>query len=390
MNNQPLAQITHNISLSNKKLNNNKLNQNSTEKIYDKPILIDNKYLENSSRLAHILNSVLVMFAYNYSRDIRLQKIYQLDNDLNEILMMAEGTPFEIGMYLPHFWYDESGQAKIEKLNTKNAIQYYLKSSKIKGLAHNSEGNPNCLQEFIDRYDSEDILYIIQQDEDNSVIEALEKLNFKVRLVQPSQFMFIDNKLIVNGELARQFYLNIDREDLKIFDKNILKAIITSGKCINDIRSLILLQDRRTLVAFFNPQIMSSYINQDDYKFLQTFLAPCFNIQTKDDQNLLLTSEQNWTLKLNNPGGKKDIINKMDISSEEWEDSINNQWHLHTVHPDVNKKIFNLTTNDIEIRTEILGFDVFFNGKSYGPGIFETKSESQESLKLIPLLEKES
>ena len=72
------------------------------------------------------------MFAYNYSRDARLQKTYQIDNDLNEILMMAEGTPYEIGMYRPHFWYDENGQAKIGELNTRNALHNYLKSCQLK------------------------------------------------------------------------------------------------------------------------------------------------------------------------------------------------------------------------------------------------------------------
>ena len=133
-----------------------------------------------------------------------------------------------------------------------------------------------CLSEFTDRYDMDDILYIIRDDKDSLLINELEKSGMKVKDVKPSDFQLIDGKLMVDNEIARQFYLDVDREELISFDQEILKAIITSGRCIKDVRTLILIQDRRTFAILNSDQIMGSYINLDDHQFLSKFLSPVY------------------------------------------------------------------------------------------------------------------
>lgn len=385
MSNQPLTDIFHNISLSETKITNIDLSLDDLN-VSNTPIKLNDTYVEDSERLAHILNSVLVMFAYNYSRDERLQQIYQVNKDLHNILLMSDGTPYELGMYKTQFWYDETGQAKIGEFNCRNAVKSFLESCKVKKAAFDTSDNnvEKCLSEFTDRYDKDDTLYMIRDDNDSLLINELEKSGMKVKDVKPSDFQLTDGKLMVDNEIARQFYLDVDREELVSFDQEILKAIITSGRCINDVRTLILIQDRRTFAVLNSDQIMGSYINLDDHQFLSKFLSPVYLIQTKEDQQTLTTSNDNWVLKKNNPSKENDILEKNATSKEVWDGIIMNDWYQYIVCQDLKRKQFDLSAEE---KAEIMGADIFFNGKSYGPGLFTATSNNGERSLLVPIVE---
>lgn len=385
MSNQPLTQIIHGIKISDQKYSSIDLDGVQNENISEFPVQIDNQYMEDSERLAQILNSVLVMFAYNYVRDGRLQEIYYIDKDLHEIVLMAEGTPYEIGLYAPQFWYDENGQAKIGHFNSRQALKNYLLSCRLSNAVAESSKDKKCLSDFLERYDSDDTLYVIRDHDDSDSIEELEQYGIKIKEVKHTDFVIKDGKLMVGEELARQFYLDVDREELKAFDKEVLRAIITSGRCINDVRTLILIQDVRTLAILKNDQIMGSYINQDDHKFLNSMLTPLFLIQTKEDQELLLNSEDNWVLIKNNPGNSNNVLKKNSTPKEEWEDVVKNKWYQYTVSQNIEKQNFQLDTKN----AEIIGSDIFFNGKSYGPGLFTALSEDGSTKRMIPQLKSE-
>ncbi len=386
MYSHPLPVKAQTIQLSDKRLTNSALEKKN---ISTTPVKITDQYIENSERLAHILNSVLVMFGYNYLRDARLQQTYQLDKELHEILMMTEGIPFEIGLYRPQFWFDQNGQAKISELSSRKSIDSYVQSCKLKGLASDDSETTGCISKILERYDSEETLFVIRDYNDLELITELESYGMKTKDVQISDFEMKDGKLRVDEEEARQFYLDVDRELLKTFDKEVLKKIINSGRCINDVRTLILIQDRRTLAILFNQEIMGSYVNMDDHKFLGQFIAPQYTIQTKEDQQMLLNSEENWILRKNNPSSENDVFYKNETPKETWENMINKDWYLYTVQPFIPKKEYELNLEDSTELAEITGFDVFFNGKSYGPGSFISTSKNGKKSVLIPIIEKE-
>lgn len=386
MYSHPLPVKAQTIQLSDKRLTNSVLEKKNISTI---PVKITDQYIENSERLAHILNSVLVMFGYNYLRDARLQQTYQLDKELHEIILMTEGIPFEIGLYGPQFWFDQNGQAKISELNSKKSIDSYVQSCKLKGLESDDSETKGCISKILDRYDTEETLFVIRDYNDSELITELEGYGMKTKDVQISDFEMKDGKLLVDQEEARQFYLDVDRELLKTFDKEVLKKIINSGRCINDVRTLILIQDRRTLAILFNQEIMGSYVNMDDHKFLSQFIAPQYTIQTKEDQQMLLNSEENWILRKNNPGSENDVFYKNETPKETWENMINKDWYLFTVQPFIPKKEYELNLENSTELAEITGFDIYFNGKSYGPGSFTSTSKSGKKSVLIPIIEKE-
>lgn len=390
------------ISLSNQPLPNpeftNKLTKlftklpfEGTSTFSNVPVIVNEDYIENSHRLCQILNSVLVMFAYNYSRDARLQQVYQLDKELNEILLMAEGIPYEIGMYRPDFVFDLNGQRRICEIGCRYPVNGWIGSgflnevsSELASTLGDNFSGVEGLNEYIDelgeRFDKDDTLFLIRKDPKKYTIDYLKKelasVNIKVQDIQPEDLSLVDGDLKVGNTPARQFFLEMDREELKTFDKNILSTIIKSGRCINDVRTLILVHDKRILAALHNQQIMTSYINQDDYKFLANFLIPSFIIGNEKDQELLINSKDNWVLKKNSGGRGVDMYIKDECDKETWDNLVKTQWSQYMVQPYVPQKKFELDQDGKKESVNLVGLDLYFNARSFGPGLFRASSGS--------------
>jgi hypothetical protein len=401
---QMTEQIGH-ISLSNKPLPNpeyiNKLRDLLTELPYSAdsfsniPVIVDENYIENSHRLCQILNSVLVMFAYNYSRDARLQQVYQLDRELNEILLMAEGIPYEIGMYRPDFVFDLNGQRRICEIGCRYPVNGWLLSGYLNEVSSELaeslgkqysgvEGLNEYLKELGDRFDHDDTVFLIRKDPKKHKIDYLLKefasLGVTVKDIQPEDLQLVDGQLKAGDDIARQFFLEMDREELKTFDKEVLKAIIQSGRCINDVRTIILVHDKRVLCALYNQEVMTSYINQDDFKFLANFLIPSFVINNEKDQELLINSTDNWVLKRSSGGRGIDMYIKSECDKETWDDIVTHQFNQYMVQPYVQQKKFELKQDGAQESVHIVGLDLYFNGRSFGPGLFRASSKNTTNL----------
>ncbi|MFD2565770.1 hypothetical protein [Pseudotenacibaculum haliotis] len=357
----------------------------------NQPVLVNNDYLVNSERMSSILNSLLVMFVYNYFRDVRIQGVYQLDKELQEILSMTEGVPYELGLYRPDYIYDINGQAKICEIGCRYPINGWMLStylnSSVSSLVKNVDENWNAIPEqndFIEelsgRFDADEPIFIVRKSEKGTEVNYLKNelasKGITMIDVAPEDLQLVGGQVMAGDQAARQFYLEMDREELKSFDKDVLKAIIKSGRCINDVRTLILIHDKRILTLLYNEEIMGSYINLDDYNFLKSYLIPSFNIDNPGDREFLLNSEENWILKPNSGGRGIDMHVKSECDPKVWENLVQNEWNNYMVQPYVEQKKFEINRNGTTESINLVGLDLCFNGKSYGPGLFRGSSKS--------------
>ena len=92
------------------------------------PILVDPTQLKVFSRLSEVLNDVIKKIVLNYFNDKRIREIYQLDDELESILRLAESRPYQVGMYRPDFIFDKSGQLKICEIGCRYPINGWMLS----------------------------------------------------------------------------------------------------------------------------------------------------------------------------------------------------------------------------------------------------------------------
>ncbi|MBT3547226.1 hypothetical protein N9X55_02980 [Flavobacteriaceae bacterium] len=355
------------------------------------PILVDPTQLKVFSRLSEVLNDVIKKIVLNYFNDKRIREIYQLDDELESILRLAESRPYQVGMYRPDFIFDKSGQLKICEIGCRYPINgwmlsYYTRQILNKLLLINDNNNGTLYEEtsFVsaisnDLDSSKKLFYVHDLEkgsEAHQFFDEIKKQGFLVKDISLKELEITDGILTVNSEIATQFILEMDREELKTISQEILYGLIDSEECLNDVRTLILVHDKRILSVLYDEQIMLDYIEKEDYDFLKHFLIPSYTLDSEKIRNEVINSLSNWVLKKNSGGRGIGIYVKNDCTPETWNSVISKEWKNYMVQEYVDQKIFDLEQDDKIESINIVGILLFYNAQSFGPGIFRGSSQS--------------
>lgn len=361
------------------------------ETFLNTPVKVGNESIKDYAFLSFVLQHVFERIAFNYLHDERLQDIYQLDDFFKAVINTANQTPYQSGFYRPDFIYDVTGQEKICEIGCRYPINGWMLSNYLNETSkqHASTTNKDWsaipeqssfFEEFEKKFNKEKPVFLIHKNEKgtevNYLIKELAEKDIRIISITPEELTLEDGKLMSKGEVANQFFLELDREELRLFDPIVLEALILKGKCINDVRNLILIHDKRIMAVLYDHNIMPSYIFGEYYDFLKKFLIPTFTLNSQENRDFLLTTKQNWILKPNSGGRGIDVYIKDECSPEVWENIVTNEWQNYMVQHYVEQKKFTIESNGEKKDVNLVGLILCCNGKSYGPGLFRGSSES--------------
>lgn len=353
------------------------------------PVIVDEEHQNSFKRIGNILHDVLVMFAYNFTRDERLQQVYQLDHEINEIMKMTEGIPYEIGMYKLNYVVDGHGQPRISEINcqfpTKNWMLSAHLSEAVAALSSSEDlgyssiqGLGDYLNALENLFELDEVLYIVRKDKtssDETLVKELKSKGLNAVYVEPKDFTIEDGALKVGKTAARQFLLELNAEELKLFDRDVLQVIVQSGRCLNDVRSIILVHNKKLMAGLFNAAMMSRYINSEDFEFLKSYLIPSFVLNGQQDIDYLNNSQDNWKLKKSAASEGEGVHIRSNYSPEDWNQLLTEKWQDFLVQPLILQKEFSLKSNDKETPVNLIGMELYFNAKSYGAGFFRASKD---------------
>lgn len=354
------------------------------------PVLVKESDLVESQRLCEVLHRALVQIVHHYFSDERIRNIYQLDTELEAILEIAQKYPYKVGMYRPDFVIDVNGQKKICEIGCRYPFNgwmfsYYLNEivATLIPAVHNHWFPVPGLNDFLDDYvrtldHAEPLFWIHDQEkgtEINYLFRELNKRNIAAQAVTSSDVRVVADQLFVGERQAQQFILEMDREELKRLDGAVLKLLIESGKCINDVRTLILVHDKRVLAVLYNEEIMSDYLSEADYAFLKPFLIPSFIVDTEQKRTDIINSAENWVLKNNSGGRGIGMYVKDDCEPDWWKRFVENEWQQYMVQAYVDQEFFELLYERKRKQINIVGLFLCQDDRCYGPGIFRGSTE---------------
>ncbi|SEB37732.1 hypothetical protein SAMN04489761_0278 [Tenacibaculum sp. MAR_2009_124] len=355
------------------------------------PMVVAPFQIENLDRLSQLLNEAIQKIVSNYFNDVRIRNIYQLDKGLESILKQAESVPYKVGMYRPDFIFDKNGQPKICEIGCRYPINGWMLSYYTR-LIFDKLSTENNMK-WIDVYESNQFLTTISKDfnvkktvyyvhdleggtEAYQFFNELANIGFTVKDISPKELTLKNGKLSVNDQIADQFIVEMDREELKQINPKIRQALIESEKCLNDFRTLILVHDKRVLSVLFDDEIMGDYLETEDYNFLKRFLIPSYILDSEEKRNKFIHLNKNCLLKKNSGGRGIGIYVKNECSSETWEKVILNQWKEYMLQEYVDQKVFNIEREGETKNVNMVGMLLCYDNKSYGPGIFRASSKS--------------
>nr|WP_315223625.1 hypothetical protein [uncultured Flavobacterium sp.] len=368
-------------------------------------VLLSSGYRQKMNRLCSILNKACNAIVLNYFEDDRIRNYYQLDEDLEALLKKTNNKLYNQGFYRPDFLYDTHDQAKICEIGARYPlngwmISYYLKlindqtqASGVEPKAPN-EDLRNIINDLYLQFASHKKVALVHDDEKGTEIFYLQKELAKIEIdiisVKPQDLIISNDSIIVNGAPVSQFILEMDREELKKINPDVLDKLIEGNSYFNDIRTLILIHDKRVLAVMYDAQIMTDYLSEEEYGFLQNYLIPTFVIQDTAGCDAFIKSKENFILKLNSGGRGIGAYVKKDCTAEEWEVIIRENWSKYVIQHFVDQKEFTDLENHRQIH--LVGMLLCKEDKVYGAGLFRGSDESvvnvhQGRALIYPLLE---
>jgi hypothetical protein len=355
----------------------------------DSSVVLTPEYDEKLIRLCTVLNKACKAIVHNYFSDDRIRKYYQLDQTLEDLLKRASGKAYNVGFYRPDLLYDLNKQAKICEIGARYSLNGWILSHYLKLISREIDrpGSPvsvkalnldDLIEDLYNELAPLGRIALVQDDEKGNEIfyvqKEFAKRGLELLSVNPRELMLQHDIIHSNGQPFLQFILEMDREELKKIDSKVMDKLIEQGSYFNDIRTLILVHDKRVLAVMYDSDIMSSYLSEDEYHFLKDYLIPSFVITDPTECAPFIHTDQNLILKLNSGGRGIGAYIKNDCTVDEWEAIIQTHWNEYLIQHFVVQKEFYDAENSRQIH--LVGMLLCKDDKTYGTGIFRGSDET--------------
>ncbi len=352
------------------------------------PVAVSRSEISRMEKLCQVLNKALTNVVNAYFDDERIRAIYNFDACLNNILSIASVQPYEVGMYRPDFLQAEDGSTKICEIGARYPINGWMLSYYLNVIAKDSslpllEAVPHqrdFIRTVFKRFNNHEPIVLVHEKEKGTevfyLLNEFSKQGLNYISANPAQLTCENGFIMLDGKPVDQFILEMDREELRKFDPEVLKLIINKGNYFNDVRTLILVHDKRILAVLYNEEIMSNYLSEEEYLFLQSFLIPTYTLHTADKRNEVSNTSLNWVLKRNSGGRGIDMYVKSDCEAGFWLDTIDTQWTEYMVQQYVPQRLFKYGNDTGKSLINLVGMLLCYNDRSFGHGLFRGSAES--------------
>jgi glutathione synthase/RimK-type ligase-like ATP-grasp enzyme len=352
-------------------------------------VLFSPEYNRQMIRLCSVLNKACRAIVLNYFTDERIRKNYQLDRELDALLKKANQQSYRQGFYRPDFLYDSEGYPKICEIGARYPfngwmLSYYLRLMDVElgGTGSDLSGEGLNLQHLIQHLYEEwaphGKVALVHDDEKGTEVfyiqKELAKRGLEIISVKPQELTLVNNSIHAGAQSFSQFILEMDREELKKISPDVMNKLIEDNTYLNDIRTLILIHDKRVLSVMYDGEIMRDYLDGVDYDFLQHHLIPSFVITNPGDCDAFIDTDQNLILKLNSGGRGIGACIKSDYTIEEWAKIVREHWGKYLIQHFVDQMEFQ--DEEHKRRIHLVGMLLCRDGETYGSGIFRGSDES--------------
>jgi hypothetical protein len=353
------------------------------------PVEVTADYIHQMNRLCEILNKSFEAIVNHYFSDSRIQNIYQLDVGLENILKMTSGQPYQVGFYRPDLLFDRNGQPKICEIGARYPLNGWILScfttQFFDSVAEKTSEELNhqaMLTTLVDDvcglFPAKDAVALLHDQEKGTEVFYLknefEHRGLKFIQAKPQDLVVKEETIYAGNTPVYQFIFEMDREELRKFRPEVLEAIIDQGIYFNDLRTLILIHDKRVLVTLYNESIMRSYLSAEEYAFLQPFLINSQTIRTASECQQYIDTPANLIVKRNSGGRGIDAYVKNNCAPETWEKLIKNEWANFMIQEYVEQYEY-AGREEINFM-HLIGMLLCYNGRCYGPGIFRGSDEA--------------
>ena len=344
-------------------------------------LVLEPEQLQYLKLFSSVLDKALKSIVANYFNDERIRRMYDLDPFFDTVLAMCNGIPFDTGACRPDFLQTPDGHFRICEIGARFPLNGWMISYYINRFGYTQQAEASGLSVPQDRMNAipevfaacfetgKKIALLMEQEKGSEIhwlLHELQQRGHTSEVYTPGSLQLLDGRLMCKGEELTQFILEMDREELRQFHPEVLRTIIRSGRYFNDVRTLILLHDKRVLAVLYDRQIMGDYLSKTEYQLLQEFLVPSYSLSDPEIRNRICSGTQNWVLKRSSGGRGVDMYLRSECSEDFWRETVNTQWPHYMVQTFVPQRKYMYKGKEIQV----VGLLLLFNGHFFGTGIY--------------------
>lgn len=352
---------------------------------------------DEQSQLHKVLFRAINQIVTNYFADERIQSTLSLPKDLLSVLRLAIEHPYRIGSFRPDFLHSQKGGIAICEINARfptNAffISHYINNivDKLKYL------NPDCAplsglsqipQHFLRGHGAGTRCSIVKGREKGWDIHffkyELERAGLAVHWQDFTRLQALDGKFYSDKELIDYLVLELHQDELLQWSTSMLCALAASLECLNDLRTIFLVHDKRFLAVLGNQEIMRDYLCAEEVLFLSEHVVPTCSVSVavltnSDLVEESLANQQDWVLKPNLLGKGEGVVFGKNLDFKTWRRTIHeyreSDYVLQRYIPQAQYSLINASGGVASDNLNVVGTLLCFDDVFFGPGIYRASA----------------
>jgi hypothetical protein len=364
------------------------------------PFVLDQAGVQRLMALGRAVHAGIHAVVRNFAGDERIRARYALDPRLVAILDRARGRPYTIGMFRPDFVIDEGGEFRVCEINARfsangyaindivdcalRAVTYLPPSlRRIKGMSRIRSAMTAAFR------DGHPVAIILKSESGSEIFMLLSDLEWYT--IAPAE-LTIDSRRPATGDA--HVILELDRMELLDLAPDVLDHIIRNGSR-NDVRTLILVHDKRLLSVLSDPAIMRDYVDAATAGLLAHHIIP--TRPASHARGEALADQEEWVIKPNSGGRGVDVLIGGETPRGRWEARLRDHAADDTLQRFVKQRRFpirHLADDELqETEMNVVGLLPCFEDQVFGPGIFRAGTGSvinvhQQRGEILPCMQK--
>lgn len=354
------------------------------------PVVVDAAHLSALKRLAQLLDAALRAIVENYFDDSRIRAIYRLPESLERILQHTRGHPYKVGFYRPDFIYDKAGQPRICEIGSRYPLNGWILSllaSKAYRLAAERLGLRTqseqvlFLSDLLTLHPPGSTVAMVHEREPGTeifhLLEALRRQGTEFVQVAPGRLGTMRGQLSIDGRLIDRAILELDRSELPLIAEDALSALIECEAYLNDVRTLILVHDKRVLAVLCNEAIMLDCLPASDLAELRPYLIPSWAPASAEEAEIVLSQPDNLIAKRSSGGRGLGTVVRDGSDLALWRALVRNHWADYMFQPYLQQREFLSPDHESgQSRIHLVGMQLCWNASSYGIGVFRGSDQA--------------
>lgn len=357
-----------------------------SEQLAATPVLITPAYLARLDRLNQLLDKALRAIVEHYSDDPRIRAVYALPEPMEAILRLARGAPYRVGWYRPDLVHDANGGPRVCEIGARYPLNGWMVSERAaQALAPHAAATGlgavtghGFLDALCSQYRPGETVAMLHAGEAGTEIfllaEALRERGIGFASVSPAAIGLEGGRLCAAGRTIDHAILEMDRSELPLISGEVLRHLIDTGRYFNDVRTLILVHDKRVLAVLWDDAIRQDLLGADEAEELRAFLIPSWTITEAGGCEALFARGEDMIAKRSSGGRGIDALVRRECGEAAWRARVERDWPRDMYQHYLPQRDFG-APGDARA-THLIGLQLCRDATSYGPGIFRGSSAS--------------